>query len=127
MDTSDDRQLLEDCEREYEEAMDAIREDREKFWNSLSKDQQLKAFCAVVQRINNAEKEGRSYRGILYGEFGFGKEAYTQAQDAGFVQLHNAYFTKEDEAKLLTIFAQAEGIEDAENVVKRYIGDFDHA
>jgi hypothetical protein len=61
------------------------------FWNSLTPDQQLDAFCAVVKRIKQGELvEGRSYRGVLYSTFGFGPEAYGMAQVAGYLDIHNA-------------------------------------
>ena len=74
----------------FDEAMNDIKEDRESYWNSLTKDQQLKCFCAVVDRIVQGESEGRSYRGILYSVFEFDKEAYVQAQMSGFLELHNS-------------------------------------
>lgn len=121
--TADDQKMLED---EFSKILDEIKSDREKFWNSLTKEQQLKAFCAVVDRIYRCEKMGKSYRGILYGEFGFGKEAYTQAMDAGFMYLHNSFYDQEMEYNLLLTFAKALDIPDAEKIVKKYIGDFDH-
>lgn len=65
----------------------------EALWNSLSKEEQLKVFCAVVKRIYLGEfKEMRSYRGMLYGVFGFGKDSYSKAQEAGFVAIHNGLY-----------------------------------
>lgn len=71
------------------EVMEEIRDEREQFWNGLTKDEQLKCFCAVVERIVKSESEGHSYRGVLYDVFGFGMESYTQAQMSGFIELHN--------------------------------------
>ena len=76
----------------FMEAMNEIKAEREAYWESLTHDQQLKCFCAVVERIAEGESERRSYRGILYEVFGFGPESYTQAQMAGFLELHNAIF-----------------------------------
>jgi len=40
-----------DFSESYEKAMKEIEQRQEEYWNSLSKDDQLKAFCAVVRRI----------------------------------------------------------------------------
>jgi hypothetical protein len=45
--------------------------------------------------------EKRSYRGVLYGIFGWGPEAYAAAQHAGFLGLHNSIYRFED---LETVF-----------------------
>lgn len=79
----------------YERAMKEIEQEQEQYWNSLSKDEQLKAFCAVVRRIVQAElKDKGSYRWALYDVFGFGPEAYIQGMECGFMALHNAIDTK---------------------------------
>lgn len=74
----------------FQDSMKDIEKEQEKFWNSLSKEEQLKAFCAVVRRIYEGElvDEG-SYRYVLYETFGFGPEAYAQAQCAGYLTIHN--------------------------------------
>ena len=88
---------LEKGRNAFKEAMDSIEEDQEKFWSSLSTEDQLKAFCCVVRRIYKGEIiEPRSYRGILYDVFGFGLEAYAQAQCAGFLALHNSIMSEEE-------------------------------
>lgn len=82
--------LSEEFNQEYQKAMADCEKEQEQFWNSLSKEDQLKAFCAVVRRIYEGEivDEG-SYRYVLYETFGFGLEAYTQAQMAGYLSIHN--------------------------------------
>jgi hypothetical protein len=76
---------------DFTEVMEAIRQDREQFWASLSKDQQLKAFCAVVERLAEAElDEQLTYRGVLYEKFGFGPDAYVRSQMSGLLRLHNS-------------------------------------
>lgn len=61
------------------------------WWNLLSKNQQEMAFYAVCQRIQQGElKDQRSFRGVLYGTFGFGTEMYGAAMDCGFMAIHNA-------------------------------------
>ena len=73
-----------------------LEEDHEKFWNSLSKDDQLKAFCSVMRRLYRAEiEEHGSYRYTLYDVFGFGPESYVQAQLSGFLAIHNAIWDGE--------------------------------
>jgi hypothetical protein len=63
----------------------------EAFWESLTKEQQLQAFCAVSRRIRKGEIElGGSYRYVLYQVFGFGPEAYAPAMYAGYMDIHNA-------------------------------------
>lgn len=62
-------------------------------WNALSKEDQLDYFCAIARRICKAELEkGCSYRTALYDVFGFGPEAYAQAQMSGYLDLHNALY-----------------------------------
>lgn len=83
---------------EYREASDAFdaamrrsEQEQEAFWNSLSKEDQLKAFCAVMRRIRQGDLRDRgSYRYVLYTVFGFGPEAYIPAQDAGYMAIHNS-------------------------------------
>jgi len=73
-----------------------LEQDHDKFWNGLSKDDQLKAFCSVMRRLYNAEiQENSSYRRTLYDVFGFGPESYVQAQVSGFLAIHNAIWDGE--------------------------------
>ncbi len=89
---------LEDISKVFNEIMEEIERDQETFWNSLSKDDQLKVFCAVVRRLYKAElKDQGTYRYCLYEVFGFGPESYAQAQDAGFLALHNRITTDEED------------------------------
>lgn len=81
-------------------ALKEIENEQETYWNSLSKEEQLKVFCCVVRRIYEGEiAERRSYRGVLYDTFGFGFEAYVQAQDAGYLAIHNSIFDGNDDRK----------------------------
>ena len=74
----------------------AMEENQEAYWNSLTAEQQLDLFCCVVRRLVKGElDEGRSYRGVLYDTFGWGPEAYSVAQMAGFIELHNAIYKRE--------------------------------
>ncbi len=79
-----------------------LEEDHSKFWNSLSKDDQLKAFCSVMRLLHKAElEEHGSYRYTLYDVFGFGSESYVQAQVSGFLAIHNAIWDGERLGELI--------------------------
>jgi len=112
---------LHEISGEFNKAMGDIKQDRETYWNSLSKEEQLKCFCAVVERIVDGETEGRSYRGMLYSVFGFGPESYAQAQMSGFLNLHNSFVTPSQEEDTLLLFAKHAGIKNPEEVVTKYI------
>ena len=79
-----------------------LEEDHDKFWNGLSKDDQLKAFCSVIRRLHRAEiEEHGTYRYTLYNVFGFGSESYVQAQVSGFLAIHNAIWDGERLGQLI--------------------------
>jgi hypothetical protein len=112
---------LDEISDSFNEAMKALESVEEAFWNSLSKYEQLKAFCAVVRRIHRGEiEEGRSYRGVLYDTFGFGPESYAQAQMAGYLALHNSIFDMDQERDTLKAFAAQLGVEDTEQAVHNF-------
>ena len=112
---------FEEISNAFNEAMKYVEEEQEKYWNSLSEEEQLKVFCAVCRRIYKGEiLDRRSYRGVLYGVFGFGPEAYAQAQVAGYLSIHNAIFTSEQEHQTLQHFAKWLMIENAEEKVNEY-------
>ena len=84
-----------------------LEEDHNKFWNSLSKDDQLKAFCSVMRRLYKAEiEDGGTYRYTLYNVFGFGPESYVQAQVSGFLAIHNAIWDGERLGELINKLEQ---------------------
>lgn len=65
----------------------------EKYWESLSNEERLHAFCAVVKRINQADMvDMGSYRYALYEVFKFGPGAYVPAMYAGYFDIHNALY-----------------------------------
>jgi hypothetical protein len=79
-------------------------EERKKFFQSLTKDQQLLVFCEVVHKLYKAEIiEKKSYRGVLYGEFGFDKNAYLLAQISNFLELHNSIVSEEENNNLTNL------------------------
>lgn len=66
-------------------------EREEALWNSLSYNDKLDLFCAVVRRIHQAELVDKgSYRHTLYTVFGFDLDAYCRGMDCGYLNLHNA-------------------------------------
>lgn len=93
---------------EYQEAQQAMEQAQKEFeaecetaWNSLDQETKLKIFCAVCTRLYKGELEDKgSYRYILYNVFGFGPEAYSAAQGAGFLALHNSILDDEQKAKV---------------------------
>ena len=104
-----------------------LEEDHSKFWNSLSKDDQLKAFCSVMRLLYKAEiEEHGSYRYTLYEVFGFGPESYAQAQISGFLAIHNAIWDGERLGQLIDKLEQrvVESIPDRPEEVKQAFNKF---
>lgn len=92
---------LSELRESFNEAVEHEKSLSESFWNSLSSEEQLWTFCAVMRRLSQGElEEGRSYRGVLYGTFGWGPEAYVPAQCSGFLDVHNSIHNSEDLAKI---------------------------
>lgn len=106
---------LSEMGQRFQKVIDAMEKEQEDYWNSLTKEQQLLAFCAMSRRIVDGEiKQKGTYRYVLYNVFGFGPEAYLPAQCAGYLDIHNAIFDAEHEADLLKAFAKFHGLgEDA--------------
>ncbi len=93
MSNEDRLKSLEEISKIFNEAMAEVEKESEDFWNSLSKEDQLKAFCAISRRIYKGEIEDKgTYRYVLYDVFGFGPEAYAPAQLAGYLTIHNAIY-----------------------------------
>ena len=106
---------------QFRKAMDEIEKNSEEYWNSLSKEDQLKAFCAVSRRIHQGEiVDQGSYRHVLYGVFGFGPEAYAPAQLAGYLAIHNSIMASDHDERLLKAFCVKFGIEDADAKIKDF-------
>ena len=92
-DNEDRLKALDEISKIFNEAMAEVEKESEDYWNSLSKEDQLKAFCAISRRIYKGEIEERgSYRYVLYDVFGFGPEAYAQAQMSGYLEIHNSIY-----------------------------------
>ena len=108
--------------KQFNEAMAEVEKESEDYWNSLSKEHQLAAFCAVSRRIYQAEiVDQGTYRHALYGVFGFGPESYAPAQLAGYLTIHNAIYDEDHDERLLAAFASENGIESPEEAVKEFL------
>lgn len=89
----------------FNEAVDKYQKEADEFWNAMSYDDRLKAFCAVSKLIYKGEMEEKgTYRYILYDTFGFGPDAYVPAQCAGYLSIHNAIFDGERVAETIEDF-----------------------
>lgn len=105
---------------EFNKVMDLIEKESEEFWNSLSKDDQLKVFCAVSRRIYKGEiEEQGSYRHVLYDTFDFGPEAYAPAQLAHYLEIHNAIYASDHDIKLLQAFCRKNDLD--ENLANNFL------
>jgi len=121
MSNEDRLKSLEEISKIFNEAMAEVEKESEDFWNSLSKDDQLKAFCAISRRIYKGEIEDRgTYRYVLYDVFGFGPEAYAPAQLAGYLAIHNSIMASDHDERLLKAFCVKFGIEDADAKIRDY-------
>lgn len=106
---------------QWNDVMNEIEKNSEEYWNSLSKEHQLAAFCAVSRRIYQAEiVDQGTYRHALYGVFGFGPEAYAPAQLAGYLAIHNSIMASDHDERLLKAFCVKFGIEDADAKIRDY-------
>ena len=102
---------LEEASNSFQIVINEWEKEQEEYWNSLTKEEQLKVFCAVSRRIYTGEiLEKGSYRYVLYNTFGFGPEAYAPAQVAGYLSIHNAIYDAEHERDLLIAFAKSQGL-----------------
>lgn len=74
---------MQDASNQYDKECDA-------YWNTLSYEEQLKAFHSVCKRINQGDViERGSYRYVLYDVFGFEPDSYMIGMDCGYMVLHN--------------------------------------
>ncbi len=95
---------LHESGREFAKAADEWQQMANSYYSSLEPEEQLWAFCAIVEKLCKGElDEKRSYRGVLYQTFGWGPGAYGAAQHAGFLSLHNSIYRFED---LETVFTR---------------------
>lgn len=97
--------LYKEIGKSFDECIKQMEREEEEFWNSLSQEDQLKAFCAVSRRIFDGDiKQKRTYRGVLYDVFGFGPDSYVRAQMAGYLAIHNAIYDGESMGETLRDF-----------------------
>lgn len=76
-----------------EKARQEYHDESNAFWDSLTEEQRLLAFYAVVSRIYKADVEDRgTYRWALYDVFGFGMESYGIGMDCGYLDIHNLIY-----------------------------------
>lgn len=107
---------------DFNATMKEVENEEEKYWNSLTKEQQLCAFNSVCRRIIKGEFQDKgTYRYVLYVVFGFGPEAYARAQMAGYLTIHNSIFSSENQELMLGAFAKSLGVEDAETKAKNFL------
>ena len=86
-----DWNAFEKLDQEAAAAAAVLKKDCSAFWDKLSYDEKLMAFYSVVSRIVQGElNDKRSYRGILYENFGFDVDSYAVGIECGFMRLHNA-------------------------------------
>lgn len=105
-----------------QETTKANKEAEDKFWSSLSKEDQLHAFCSVVKRIVAGELDQQTtYRYVLYDIFGFEPNSYTRGIDCGYMALHNSIFSTEEEFNFLKGFAKHLGHEVDDNEISNYL------
>jgi ABC-type Fe3+-citrate transport system substrate-binding protein len=84
-------QKLSDQTQEFQALIEQEKQEMDAWWESLSKEDQMKAFYSVVSRIVKGELEDQgSYRYVLYNVFGFDADAYIMGMNCGFMALHNA-------------------------------------
>lgn len=123
--TEDKKNILDslaEMSETYNKSMKQWEEQQEVYWNSLTKEQQLDAFCAVSRRIYQAELiDQGTYRHALYGVFGFGPEAYAAAQCAGYLDIHNSINDADHDRRLLEKFCEKNNIEDATKKIDQFI------
>jgi hypothetical protein len=106
----------------FNDAMEGIKNEEEDYWKSLTVDQQMAAFNCVIRRLYDGEiNEQRSYRGVLYDVFGFGPESYARAQMAGFLAIHNAIHTIDEESDQLMAFAKYLGLSVSDQQVDEFL------
>ena len=82
----------------YQAAADKYEAETNAWWEALSYDDKLRAFYSVVKRINEGDvvQQG-SYRYVLYEVFGFDADSYGIGMECGYMSLHNAIKTREEE------------------------------
>jgi hypothetical protein len=113
---------LEEIQNDFNRVFKELELEQEQHWNSLSKEDQLKCFCAVARRIYQGEIEKHgSYRYVLYDVFGFGPEAYAQAQMAGYLSIHNSIMPDDYDIRLLEAFCSKYKVESSTQKIRDFL------
>ena len=74
----------------YVKAMEQYEREAMSFWNSLSEEDQERAFYHVCKKIHNGDVKAQgSYRFVLYDVFGFDEGMYGLGMDCGYMDIHN--------------------------------------
>lgn len=117
-------QALADLAEAGETMREAVRQyetENNAWWEGLSETEREKAFYAVCKRIYQGDfKENRSYRGVLYGIFGFDPGMYAAGIDCGYMAIHNAIFDGEKLAKMNSV-TRFEVIDDTGRAYVKYL------
>ncbi len=115
-------QNLHEAGRAFNQAMNEWQNSANSFWTGLEPEEQLMAFCAVIERLHKGElEEKRSYRGVLYDTFGWGPEAYATAQCAGYLDIHNSIYTSDDLVSIAKFVVEDLGHEADEERIQEII------
>jgi hypothetical protein len=86
-----DSEVLRDIQKIYRESRDVYDSDSEKYWESLSYEDKLKAFYIITKRIHKGDVIDRgSFRYVLYEIFNFDMDSYLVGMDSGYMEIHNA-------------------------------------
>lgn len=112
---TDKKSLLETIAKESERFQELTRQEAvemDQWWDSLSKEDQMRAFYSVVKRLVKGEIEDRgSYRYVLYNTFGFDSESYMLGMNCGYMELHNSIYTAQEMRELRDRELASRGIE----------------
>jgi len=102
MDKSSLKTVLAQLSKLYNEGRLEYSIEADAWWDNLAYDDKLRAFYSVVKRIHEGDvvQQG-SYRYVLYDVFGFGPDSYGIGMECGYMTLHNAIKTPEEEQILL--------------------------
>jgi hypothetical protein len=67
------------------------------WWEDLSYEDKLKAFFVVTNKIYKGDLiEKGTYRYVLYDVFKFDCDSYIVGMDSGYLDVHNAIYTRDD-------------------------------
>lgn len=97
---------MRDYFKKVDEFIENYKNESEKYFQNLNKENQVKCFMHVVGKIyQNEIIEQGSYRTLLYDVMGFDESTYALGMDFGLMELHNSIHSydemKENLKKLL--------------------------